>query len=327
MSARRLARARDRAAGRLQQTTGGRLLAMYDIEGSSAQLEAAKRAREVQKLTPSGTTARRGALCAAHYHYLRPLRELIGSPPADRTWSDEWTALIEEHGALSGDWLRVLGTAEPSPAQVSEWVRQHGSLASVEAQLHVQILAMEAFGWPRERARVVRLLSAFAPPMARALRDESPCYAASTYALCDAMFAQRAEQVDAGVRTPKVYRHLRGHLGLAQDDPAWERLEAADAAGVRGLTSSSLTMGSSDPRCFDEDGYLVQVTRGAHVVYLPQVSTWGPGFRALPGLHPSLRASWALTLDPACLCSTCRIPTWCASCLRPTTTLGRMRQS
>jgi len=104
--------------------------------------------------------------------------------------------------------------------------------------------------------------------MARALREGDPCYAASTYALSDALFAQR--RAAGGALPPKLYRHLVGRFSLTQEEPAWARLEERDETGFRGLTSSASTIALCDPLCFSEDGFSAKIYSHMGIAYEPQ---------------------------------------------------------
>lgn len=69
---------------------------------------------------------------------------------------------------------------------------------------HAQVTQIPAFdkaiegcikrGWPRERAVIFQLMQRCVNAIGRALRQGDPRYAASTYALCDALFAQQADE-------------------------------------------------------------------------------------------------------------------------------------
>ena len=88
-------------------------------------------------------------------------------------------------------------------------------------------------------------------PIARALRDADPCYAASTYALCGAIYA-KGRKIRAMM---PMYTHLDGTAGLASNDEQWLSLHMADRTGFRGITSSSLVTVDCDPGRFTVDGH------------------------------------------------------------------------
>ena len=200
--------------------------------------------------------------------HLRALPELIGPPPNDRTWQDEWVKLKAESYRLSGQGEE---TVEEDEAYVREhdpidkYIQQEGVAADIQHLVVDQ-------GWPPERAQVYTLLFSCVDALGRALSQREPCYAASTYALCEALFAQRQgaeDDADVAKRrmqmTPRrpdaegrrrsalpqpMYAHLHGLFSLAERDPAWKSLEIPDGTGFRGLTSSALVHASSDPRLF-----------------------------------------------------------------------------
>ena len=107
------------------------------------------------------------------------------------------------------------------------------------------------------------LLASVPQPLAQAMREEQPRYAASTYALCEAVQygigLQRKKQRAPGAGTvgnanhvPKLYKNLEGEGGLVEGDPAWERLERADHTGFRGLTSYTFVRAASRKENFSE---------------------------------------------------------------------------
>lgn len=118
-------------------------------------------------------------------------------------------------------------------------------------------------GWSFDAAEAYTWLSSIEArsPMARALREGSPTFAAATYALCSSL-AGRSPCAPSDGR-PYAYRNLHGRGGLVESDPHWERLETPDRYGFRGLTSSALVRPVYEARYFDERGFLVQA--GKHV--------------------------------------------------------------
>ena len=207
--------------------------------------------------------------------HLRSLPELIGPPPS-RTWDDEWVKLKAESYRLSGQ-------GEETVEEDEAYVREHDSIAKYVEQegvkMDIEYLIQQ--NWPAERARTYALLFTCADALGRALRERDPCYAASTYALGEALFAQRQgassseEEQKAAMEqkhhiTPRhhdgrprpplpqpMYAHLNGLFSLAERDPAWEQLEIPDGTGFRGLTSSALVHASCDPMNFSEEGFCV----------------------------------------------------------------------
>ena len=148
--------------------------------------------------------------------YLRSLPELIGTPVLGRDWQDEWVPLRAEYYKLSGQ-----------PQFASEAVvRQKFTIDRTKISFRASIDDMVGRGWPRERAETYELLRSCANALGRALRERDPCYSASTYALCDALFTHHREQRSRDAdEPPRLYAHLRGRHSLIEKEPAWERLE------------------------------------------------------------------------------------------------------
>ena len=202
--------------------------------------------------------------------HLRSLPELIGAPPK-RTWQDEWVHLKAESYRLSGQ-------GEATVEEDEAYVRKNDMIDKYVEQDGVKsdIAYLVEQGWPPERAQVYALLFSCLDALGRALGERDSCYAASTYAISEALFAQRqgagtddgktlttASRGD-GNRAPELpaplYAHVHGLFSLAERDPAWESLEIPDGTGFRGLTSSALVHASWDSRNFTEDGFLVSTT-------------------------------------------------------------------
>lgn len=184
--------------------------------------------------------------------FLRTLHELIGNPPADRTWQDEWPQLMEE-ADCSGQ------TIEATLVLYSRTIEQ-----------------LVEQSWRRESAQAFMLLqnAKAQAPIARALRARSDRFAASTYAVSEHYFdglrLQRAQQL-GGVAPacPSTYRHLGGPGGLSLTEPAWEQITQPDRTGFCGLTCSSVLFTIADPAAFSEKGLSTIAVAEAGVEYTP----------------------------------------------------------
>ena len=129
------------------------------------------------------------------------------------------------------------------------WVKDH-------------IADMVACGWPRERAELLRLLMLGRNAFAKALSERDGRYAASTYALSEALFAQRGAQRHRPAGR-FYYRHVEDPTraitthahSLAEDDAAWRSLETPDATGFRGLTCRSALSVDGGADAFVIDGF------------------------------------------------------------------------
>ena len=201
--------------------------------------------------------------------YLRSLPELIGPPPPDRTWKDEWVPLKAESYRLSGQ-------GEGSVEEDEKYVRTNDTIEQFIEQQWVKDDVQELIkkGWPKARAECYTLLFTCAEALSRALSEMDPCYAASTYALSETLFAMRqgadvakdmgrphcsslrCTSNESG-RTLDLFVNRDGLFSVTERDEGWQRIEIPDGTGFRGLTSCALTHGTCDPRCFCEDGFIV----------------------------------------------------------------------
>ena len=196
--------------------------------------------------------------------YLSSLRELIGPQPP-HSWKNEWDAMTKE-------WLMARCCNNWDAAQKLETE----TLAAVESmpkfQHEVKVLVEEE-RWTEAHAEAWVFLGLRRDVIARALRERCADYAASTYAVCEALSqalelarpkpASRhvarhllptiTEPTDGhggggggvGELPPPIYRHLEGKHSLSESDPQWAHIEAADSNGFFGLTSNALTRAST----------------------------------------------------------------------------------
>jgi len=203
--------------------------------------------------------------------YLRTLPELIGPPPPIdqlmEAYKAEWVPLKAESYRLSGQ-------GEATVEEDEAYVAEHDNWEKFVSQLWVQddIKALMEMGWPYKRAECYTMLFTCVEALGRALSQSDKCYAASTYALSDTLFAQRrgADAQDATKLVtrrssraeepdpyPKLYCNRTGLFSLTDRESRWESLEIPDGTGFRGLTSSALTHASADHRFFSEEGFMV----------------------------------------------------------------------
>ena len=119
--------------------------------------------------------------------------------------------------------------------------------------------------------------------MARALREKSTRFAASTYALSEALYKAARQQQQRAARSAHhpnpeslthtaegsidmsvpqmLYWHRTGSFSLQESDPQWEFLDMADETGFRGLTSTAIVKGTRDVENFSKslNGYAMRV--------------------------------------------------------------------
>ena len=215
------------------------------------EVEAAAKVALDKLIVPLPATSRAG--------YLRALPELIGPPPQDRKWQHEWVALRVECHKINGD---------------EEWanegkVRQKDNVENATRRNQHLTDDLVRRGWPEASARAYSVLSTVTNSIARALRDETACYAAATYALCDAIF--EAKERAASTKPPKLYKNLDGRHSLTSKEPLWAKLQIPDGTGFRGLTSSALVTASCKDSSFSEDGFAVAVTQQSRQTNVLQV--------------------------------------------------------
>eukprot|EP01050_Picozoa_sp_SAG11_P040586 SAG11_NODE_17728_length_510_cov_1.250608_1_plen_158_part_01 len=146
-----------------------------------------------------------------------------------------------------------------------------------------KIERMISDGWAREDSVVYQLLSHRCAPIAAALRDCSPRFVASTYALCGALHRAARQQRERSLaaarasddrpppspstgqlarRPLQYYCNLtstaKNGRGLLQNEPRWAQLEQPDRYGFCGLTASSPVRVFADPD-FSRGGMCVPI--------------------------------------------------------------------
>ena len=120
--------------------------------------------------------------------YLASLRELIGPPPIDRTWYEEWEKMTKEWLTSRKDhWEAAQELQKESLAVLRE---KRGYKAEIE-ELHTKM------GWTKEHAEAWVMLSLRRDVISKALSQRREDYAASTYAICEALAAAAAASARA----------------------------------------------------------------------------------------------------------------------------------
>ena len=179
------------------------------------------------------------------------------------------------------------------------WLKQRSSYG-ISFRSRVRRLPIACFAHASCIAtrQVYMALSGRGDVMADALRDESTRFAASTYALSEALYeaarqqeynAQQSQVSDApstasdegkysdghdakdsastdnrtaDVSEPRMlYWHLTGKFSLSESDPQWKSLEVPDETGFVGLTSTALVKGTCESENFPKSrkGYAMRV--------------------------------------------------------------------
>merc|ERR1711972_1017029 len=78
-------------------------------------------------------------------------------------------------------------------------------------------------GWMEHHAESFMCLQEASSALGRALREHDPCYAATTYAISDALFVHR--HLRYTLVPPPMYIHHTGRYSLVHDDPGWNEIE------------------------------------------------------------------------------------------------------
>ena len=212
--------------------------------------------------------------------YLSSLRELIGRPPTDRTWTEEWEQMTKE-------WLtKCRGNNHWKAAEQLQY-ESYATLRQKQQYCEeIQSLQVKR-GWHQKNAEAWVMLSLRRDVIAQALRERDSRYAASTYAICEALAASarlrtsvlkesgREDSMrEQGTTIPAItapssschgddeawlplplYRHLKGKHSLEAGDPSWGTIERPNANGFQGFTSCALTRASNGPNYFTPKGF------------------------------------------------------------------------
>ena len=184
-------------------------------------------------------------------------RRAVGLKPKMHTWRQEWIDAYVERGRIEGkSWPRAMF--------------EEGGFSSVKAMIEYYGAAIRwklSIGWSLEQAEQYTVISAcLAAPLAAAMRERSPRYAACTHAVCAALAAQ-AKRLDVAV--PPVYCNLTGQFGLSTLDPSWETLQQPRASvGLSFVIDGLCQADLPDLKVFpDEEGFHVHMDYGDGDVY------------------------------------------------------------
>ena len=201
----------------------------------------------VDQMLPDSGAKRRGG-------QLLTLGELIGSRPA-HSWESEWATLRSEHRARHGSEHR--NRTHPS--------NQLESVDELSQNFKSSIDRLHAKGWGQRDARAYAVLSTCRDALGRAVRERDSCYAASVYAISEALYhaPSRVCGSRGSMHVPKrLYFHRSGLYSLTQAEPSWALLEDPDPTGFQGLTSHAMTRVLRRPGCFSAGGFVYRVTHG-----------------------------------------------------------------
>ena len=216
-------------------------------ENSHHTSQAAQQA--LAKLLPTATPSSRAG-------YLRTLPAILGEKPA-RKWQEEWVELQQEHLGSSSSAGTTCNGGNTTGAKASIKAAQE---EVVKKKKYIDDLI--AAGWDRQHAEAFMLLATVPRPLAQALEKRDNQFAASTYALSEAvqygidLQRERHRNEGAQIRiAPKLYKNLYGDGGLESADPAWGDIERADHTGFQGLTSYMFVRASCRADNFTAEGF------------------------------------------------------------------------
>ena len=189
----------------------------------------------------------------------------VGPKPADRTWQDEWLAMLTED-RIARNWKNC-ATEGWDPCTLESVSRPDGKDA-IDRELEKRKREIEwkvDQGWSRDDAEAFSvLISVCAQPIARAMREQVSDFAASSHRLNE-IFAARvlAQDVQGAGSPPPCYRNLTGKFGYATQFPEWCILENVGShAQAQQLIGSSLrtigcVTGYTASEHFSEGGFCV----------------------------------------------------------------------
>ena len=261
-------------------TAGGPERLRESIQKTYLALSEMHRSLELQlREAPFGRRTSRRA-------FLMTLSDLIGQLPTDRTWKEEWSNLAQEiMDTVGWNGVTVDSAAAFPPSTPSTLKRSSGSQGSLihrsgtlalsrgltpEALIKLkshQLEAMIAYGWSRDAAETFVVLSAASLPIAQALRERSPRFAAATYTICRQLYSRCRVQTYNHAVPQMLYCHLHGDASLTAEDDGWHHLLQPDDTGFQGLTSVALVTATDIGQNFTPEGFAIRLRDGLRIFY------------------------------------------------------------
>eukprot|EP00747_Dinoflagellata_sp_TGD_P169765 gnl/TRDRNA2_/TRDRNA2_199616_c0_seq1.p1 gnl/TRDRNA2_/TRDRNA2_199616_c0~~gnl/TRDRNA2_/TRDRNA2_199616_c0_seq1.p1 ORF type:complete len:365 (-),score=36.85 gnl/TRDRNA2_/TRDRNA2_199616_c0_seq1:97-1191(-) len=179
--------------------------------------------------------------------------------PTNRTWRDEWVQVRMEELVLQGQEHR---------ARREDF--EDGGSASIDKMLqHLSsyIYWQVKQGWRRDHAEAYTILvSCGRAAMSRALRENSPVYAASQHLVFDVL-CTRAKALKEPA--PLAYRNLTGKYCLTSEDPVWSLLNQDVLEIGTTFTTTAIVAGYSGraSNFKDELGFYITAYRGGKTTH------------------------------------------------------------
>ena len=187
------------------------------------------------------------------------LAHAVGPKP-DRSWETEWQRLRSDELALTGQ-------------SVPPGAFGRGGSESVEARVAAfekTIAWAKAAGWSDVHAEAYTLISCCGrAALARALRANSPAYAACTHLAFEALSSAASSLREPA---PPCYTSLEGRFGLCALDPCWAALLDAGAKVGLQLVTSAIVFGDAGAGALKAEGFHKLVNRDGATEYELQES-------------------------------------------------------
>ena len=187
------------------------------------------------------------------------LAHAVGPKP-DRSWETEWQRLRSDELALTGQ-------------SVPPGAFGRGGSESVEARVAAfekTIAWAKAAGWSDVHAEAYTLISCCGrAALARALRANSPAYAACTHLAFEALSSAASTLREPA---PPCYTSLEGRFGLVALDPCWAALLDAGAKVGLQLVTSAIVFGDAGAGALKAEGFHKLVNRDGATEYELQES-------------------------------------------------------
>lgn len=181
------------------------------------------------------------------------LEDVVGPPPADRKWQQEWCAMRMEQLRHEGNTEKANRTncGAAGVEGIEAWSEKRGA----------SIAWKGANGWDADHAVAYTLLTGCnRAALARSVCEKSAQYAASLHLISRSL----GSIVVHGEPAPDTFCHLLGFNGLATNDATWSVLLKAGAAEGLRFVITSPAMARDDPCCFPLNDRSTMTCRGFH---------------------------------------------------------------
>ena len=202
---------------------------------------------------------------------------VIGAAQPSRSWETEWQRLRSDELALTGQ-------------SVPPGAFGRGGSESVErrvAAFEKTIAWAKAAGWSDVHAEAYTLISCCGrAALARALRANSPAYAACTHLAFEALSSAASSLREPA---PPCYTSLEGRFGLCALDPCWAALLDAGAKVGLQLVTSAIVFGDAGAGALKAEGFHKLVNRDGATEYELQESDI-VCFRSAPTADDGIRS-------------------------------------